>query len=325
MNPRFKETILKCASAKEIIGTEVIQELWSGCGQILRVKLKGGNVPSVIVKHIDLTNNLDHPRGWNTSASFNRKSESYAVEQEWYKTYAIHCDDFCRVPKFLGSNSIDGSQILILEDLNESGFPIRKENLTKDEVKLCLSWLAHFHAKFMGKEPVKLWEVGTYWYLDTRKDEFTAMEDSELKTHAAYIDSLLNNCQFKTIVHGDAKVANFCFAQNGEKVSVVDFQYVGSGCGIKDVIYLLSSCLTDLECKEWESELLEYYFHNVEEALVLERNNLIFSDLEVEWRRMYPIAWADFSRFLLGWMPTHKKLNNYSSDMVNQAMKIIKD
>lgn len=325
MNSRFKETILKCTSAKEILGTEEIQELWSGYGQILRVKLKGGNVPSVIVKSVDLTSNVDHPRGWNTSASFNRKSISYAVEQEWYKTYAIHCNDFCRVPKFLGSNSIEESQILILEDLNESGFPFRKENLTKDEVKLCLSWLAHFHAIFMGKEPINLWETGTYWYLDTRKDEFMAMEDSELKSHAAYIDSLLSNCQFKTIVHGDAKVANFCFTKNGKKVSAVDFQYVGAGCGMKDVIYLLSSCLNDSECAEWEGELLEYYFRVLESALYSEGSRLVFNDLETEWRKMYPIAWADFSRFLLGWMPTHKKLNTYSSKMVNHALKIIKD
>lgn len=325
MNPLFKETILKCTSALGITRIEEIQELWSGYGQILRVELKGGNVSSVIVKNINLTKKGGHPRGWNTSASFNRKAISYTVEQEWYKKYAIQCDEHCRVPQFLASELVDGNQIIVLEDLNESGFPIRKTHLTKDEVKLCLSWLAYFHAKFMGKEPINLWEVGTYWHLGTRKDEFTAMEDLELKTHAVHIDSLLNNCQFKTIVHGDAKVANFCFTENGEKVSAVDFQYVGEGCGMKDVIYLMGSSLMDSECRDWESELLEYYFQHLEKALVSEKNNLIFNDLKAEWRRMYSIAWADFTRFLLGWMPAHKKLNAYSYEMVNQALKIIKD
>lgn len=321
MNPILKEIILKCTSAISIKEIEEIQELWSGYGQIVRLKLKGGDVPSVVVKNIDLSQKKDHPRGWNTSASFNRKSKSYDVEQVFYEKYAIQCNDNCRVANFIASDSIDGNQVIVLEDLNESGFPIRKSHLSLDEIKVCLSWLAHFHAKFMGKEPVGLWEIGTYWHLETRKDEYSVMEDSKLKTYASQIDTLLNNCQFKTIVHGDAKVANFCFSENGNKVSAVDFQYVGGGCGMKDVIYLMGSCLTDSECRNWENELLDYYFETLETVLALENNSLKFTYLELEWREMYSIAWADFNRFLLGWMPTHSKLNVYSNEIVKLALE----
>lgn len=69
----------------------------------------------------------------------------------------------------------------------------------------------------------------------TRPDELSAMKPSHLKGAAEAIDSKLNQCKFQTIVHGDAKVANFCFTPDSKSIAAVDFQYVGSGCGMKDV------------------------------------------------------------------------------------------
>ena len=80
---------------------------------------------------------------------------------------------------------------------------------------------------FLGAEPQGLWPVGTFWHLATRPDELEEMDDLKLKQAAPIIDSKLNNCQFKTIVHGDAKPANFCFGQKTNSVAAVDFQYVG--------------------------------------------------------------------------------------------------
>ena len=39
------------------------------------------------------------------------------------------------------------------------------------------------------------------------------MQAHPLKTKARAIDTLLSRCRFQTLVHGDAKVANFCFAR----------------------------------------------------------------------------------------------------------------
>ena len=80
------------------------------------------------------------------------------------------------------------------------------------DVKNCLFWLATFHATFMNNSAEGLWDVGTYWHLATRPDELASMEDGKLKNAAAAIDQMLNNCKFQTLVHGDAKLANFCFA-----------------------------------------------------------------------------------------------------------------
>ena len=149
---------------------------------------------------------------------------------------------------------------MLWEDLDVAGFDIRKDNVNLSEMKSCLKWLAHFHANFLGKIPEGLWEEGTYWHLSTRPDELNALKDKELKYAAKAIDQKLKNSTFMTFVHGDAKLANFCFSKDSKKVAAVDFQYVGGGCGMKDVAYFIGSCLNEDECEEHEEELLGVLF-----------------------------------------------------------------
>ena len=189
------------------------------------------------------------------------------------------------------------------------------------EIRVCLSWLAHFHALFLGLDPEGLWPVGTYWHLETRPDELEAMEDGQLKTAAGEIDRTLNECHFKTIVHGDAKLANFCFNQGGRDVAAVDFQYVGGGCGMKDVIYLLGSCLEGRECQKKVPGFLTHYFTELKLSL---KKEVDFAALEAEWKELFAFAWADFDRFLLGWMPGHLKINSYSQQLTNEVLQKLK-
>lgn len=302
---------------------EQIQSIWSDYGKIVRVELASQQPQTIIAKHIIFPHQNNHPRGWNTNNSHQRKVKSYQVEINWYKNWSEQCDDSCKVPKCYGVKSVGEEQLICLEDLDALGYSIRKSHLTIAEVKLCLKWLASFHAKFMGQHPKGLWQVGTYWHLATRFDELNAMNDGDLKQSASKIDRLLNNCKYQTIVHGDAKVANFCFNDKENKVAAVDFQYIGGGCGIKDVVYLLGSCLTELECETHEKELLSFYFDQLKITLNNSSINLNFSDLETEWRGLYTIAWTDFTRFLMGWMPTHQKVNGYSKKLMLAALSQI--
>lgn len=209
---------------------------------------------------------------------------------------------------------------MVFEDLDTVGFNRRLHSVSWKEVQLCLSWLANFHGTFMGEKPEKLWSKGTYWHLETRPDELKAMKDMELKNAAHAIDRKLNNCSYKTFVHGDAKLANFCFSHDGNSVAALDFQYVGGGCGMKDVAYFIDSCLYDDECESWEDDILEYYFGELKKALVINQKSIDFEALEKEWRQLYHIAWADFYRFLKGWAPGHYE-SRYSERICRKVIK----
>ena len=134
------------------------------------------------------------------------------------------------------------------------------------------------------------WDTGTYWHLATRLDELEAINDPVLKKAAPLIDQKLNQCEFKTIVHGDAKVANFCFSENA--VAAVDFQYVGGGCGMKDLAYFLGSTLDDDEIKNHEAKILDFYFLELQKSMELNKTNQSFQKIKTEWLELYPFAWA---------------------------------
>jgi aminoglycoside phosphotransferase (APT) family kinase protein len=203
---------------------------------------------------------------------------------------------------------------MVLEDLDAAGYPLRKRQLSWEDIAACLAWLARFHASFLGREPVGLWEVGTYWHLATRPQELAALADQKLRAAAPAIDQQLNSCTYQTLVHGDAKLANFCFAPDG-RVAGVDFQYVGGGCGMKDVAYFVGSCLHERECERWEARILDTYFACLQSELP-QRN----AALEEEWRSLYRVAWADFHRFLKGWSPGHWKINSYSERITAEVI-----
>ncbi|MCM8536120.1 MAG: ecdysteroid 22-kinase family protein [Lentisphaeraceae bacterium] len=320
MKSFFEQTILTSTNSKSIGEQELIQSLWSGYGEILKIQLENGQKPSVIVKYIDLPDSVVHPRGWNTQKSHERKVKSYDVEMNFYSKYSQLCDDSCRVAENFASASESNSHIIVLEDLDAAGFPIRKSHLNPQGVKACLSWLANFHATFLEKEPEGLWDIGTYWHLDTRPDELQEMHEGPLKTHAKKFDQKLNSCKYKTFVHGDAKVANFCFSKSGTSVSAVDFQYVGGGCGMKDIAYFLGSCLDEHQCQQGEEEFLNYYFQELKAAVQKRQLKIDFHELETEWRGLYSWAWTDFYRFLLGWMPTHYKIHSYTKQLSDQVL-----
>ncbi|HBH48060.1 MAG TPA: choline kinase [Bacteroidales bacterium] len=321
MNKHFQEILLSSTGATSFFEVELIQNLWSGYGKIMRYGLKGSPMKSVVVKHVLLPKGHNHPRGWNTDLSHQRKLKSYQVEMAFYENYSQKCDVDCYIPKCLALETYGDEVLMVLEDLNEAGFRERKTYVTEKEIKQCISWLAHFHAIFLNIKQDDLWEVGTYWHLGTRPDELKVMEDLPLKNAAQAIDQQLRSSKFQTLVHGDAKLANFCFSRDGNKVAAVDFQYVGGGVGMKDLAYFVGSCLYEDDCEELETQLLDHYFAELENALTERKVAVDFRELEKDWRPLYAMAWTDFHRFMKGWSPGHWKIHSYSERLAREVVE----
>ncbi len=318
--------------------TRRLQSLWSGYGELWRVTLDGATPdgaqsagtsnappPSVIVKWVA-------PPPDERGRSHARKLRSYDVELRWYRAYAAACDAACRVPVAWHCSARGGRWLFVLEDLDAAGFSERRSHLRAPEVESCLRWLAHFHARFLGRPPEGLWSVGTYWHLATRPDELVALADRRLREAAPLLDARLRSARYQTFVHGDAKVENFCFAGGSrstaqpvttQPVAAVDFQYVGGGPGIKDVAYFLSSCLTPRECEHSAERHLASYFRELRAALAAHRPDIDGGEVEAEWRELFPLAWADFYRFLLGWAPGAYELDPYSRELTAQALRTL--
>lgn len=306
--PSELDWIARATGATEVRRAERIQSLWGGYGEIFRVHVDGG---PAIVKSVE-----PPARSRETSVSHARKCRSYAVEAAWYRRLARTCDDACRVPTLLASECSNGRWRFLLEDLDAAGFAERRRSLGPAETERCLAWLAAFHARFLGVRPEGLWNTGSYWHLATRQDELAAIEDPALREAAPLLDRQLRSATFRTLVHGDAKPANFCFAPGGRAVAAVDFQYVGGGCGVVDVAYLLAS--PSRNDAALESRYLDAYFRFLREAL-----GEGAAPLEAEWRRLYPIACADYYRFLAGWAKEHWRSEGHGQRVVRDVLRTL--
>ena len=281
---------------------------------------------SVVVKHVRPPVRSSQPRGWNTDQSHRRKLRSYIVEANWYREWSDRLGAKCRIAKCFLVESNTNEHLFVLEDLDAAGFSQRYDQVDFDRIRQGLMWLAEFHGSLMMEPADDLWPTGTYWHLATRPDELAEMRDDEpLKLYAKSIDQSLSTCKYPSIVHGDAKVANFCFSASRDSVAAVDFQYVGGGCGMKDVAYFLGSCLGEVECDSHAEVLLDSYFETLRTTIDASNKDIDAAAVESEWRSLYPFAWADFNRFLLGWYPQHQKLHGYSRRMTEEALSKLDD
>jgi len=317
--------IKSTTQASRTCNQEAVQTLWSGYGNINRIELVGAQFPSVIIKYVQ-PGEGDHPRGWNTDLSHERKLKSYRVETQWYDRQRNRPSPIlARIPKCIGLKSEGDETLLVLEDLDVSGFAGRRSSVNQIEWQSCVRWLAAFHAEHLGLASEGLWESGTYWHLETRPDELEKLDDLPLKKAASAIDAKLKASAFQTLVHGDAKLANFCFSSDGSEVAAVDFQYVGGGCGMKDLAYFVGSCFRDEEAERRESEVLDFYFRELEVFVEWTGIKIRSPDLEADWRPLYRVAWADFHRFMKGWSPGHWKLSDYSERVTREVIESLQE
>lgn len=284
----------------------VLQSLWGGYGELLRLPLLGGSALSVILKRVRF------PAGEGGSFSDQRKRRSYEVERCWYERYAPRAAAGCRMARCLGTVQAADGELMLLEDLCLDGYVARRPA----HREAGLRWLAQFHAVFLGEPGKGLWPQGSYWHLATRAEEWRRMPAGPLKEYALDFDRLLQSARWQGLVHGDAKPANFLWSEGGQ-AAAVDFQYVGHGAGVRDLAYFLDCCLRHSAHEDELEQSLQFYFECLQQAA-----GEPLPELEQEWRRLFPVAWSDYQRFLQGWAgPT--PLSPLSQQMLGRSLELL--
>jgi len=284
--------------AKRSDGDELLQELWGGYGSLVRRRAPDGTT--------EIVKDIRWPSG-KGDLSHRRKLRSYQIEAHWYRHWADKVPDSCRIARCRSIASRPDGMVLVLEDLDAAGYARRSSDLRRDDLDAAIDWLARFHATFLGAAPEGLWKEGSYWHLGTRPDEWKAMPAGPLREAAAEIDRRLSGARFRTIVHGDAKPDNFCLGSRG-RIAAVDFQYVGGGCGMRDLAYLLDDFRGGAPDGAPVRDALDRYFGTLRDGLGRDPLHAPLADaVEQEWRALFPVAWLDFQRFLQGWSPAYRR------------------
>ncbi|PRW55934.1 choline kinase [Chlorella sorokiniana] len=268
--------------APTVVSARPIQSLWAGYGSVYEAETD--DEEQLIIKEIA------PPPG--SGVSHLRKLRSYRVESHFYERVAPHLppDAACHVPQCLGvhstldseDGSCGGGMQLVMRNLRQR-FPRRASGLDEAHTKAALCWLAAFHAACWGADAKRLglWEQGCYWHLETRLEELDDIgrEWHSLAAAAHELDRRLQATPFRTLCHGDFKTENMLFSDpSGGKssgsgseleVAAYDFQYVGSGSGMKDVAYLFASGVQArlVQQPAGEEALLRYYHAQLMEGL----------------------------------------------------------
>ena len=301
-----------------LVGREsTLCSLWAGYGRVTSVtgEADGRRVP-IVVKRVS-----PPAAGAGGDGGHQRKLESYVAEASFYRAigpWLAGKASRCRVARPLAvvetgggddNNNTPYSLALALTDLRPE-FPIfARGGIKPPQIRTALTWLAGFHAAHWGLAgrgdvpPLLKQRQGTFWHLATRPAEFEDIPSdwADLKSAAHAIDATLTSAAAGppgTLVHGDAKAANFCWSNDASRAAAFDFQYVGSGVGAQDVAYLLSSAGTSNDADE--DAALAFYLDALLAALAAEGADPAGYDAHV-LRSHYELAAADFVRFMAGW------------------------
>lgn len=172
--------------------SEQIASLWSNYGYIYRLYLSSE-------PHTLIFKSIHPPVVSHPDESHLRKLLSYDVERWFYRHLTSRLPETVKVAEEYPLRS-DTEHSLLLEDLSTE-FPYPASgSLDRDATACVLCWLASFHGTFFrihnregaAKLPLVpppmqrkeggstgVWERGTYWYLDTRREELGQTDEDE--------------------------------------------------------------------------------------------------------------------------------------------------
>jgi hypothetical protein len=286
--------LARICSGTHVVSVELSQiaELWGGMGHVYRASPVGSG--DFIIKFMNPRMSSRHP-----SVGDKRKLNSYLVEAHFYQSYS----------KELAAEGIGLANCLFVETEGTKTticLSVLHDAPHVNFHQQTLEWLADFHAVTWNKACPGLQEVGTYWHLQTRKEEHHRMSsrgwEGRLKLAARAIDEWLKATDIQSWVHGDPKEENVLW--NGHQIALCDFQYVGRGCPAKDVAYFLCSCGI-----AQDSQLVDTYYNRLCSKLNKVPSRKDF-DVALE------LAFCDYLRFMCGW-------GIWGSDISQRVIKML--
>lgn len=95
MNKHFQDFVLNTTGATAITSQQVIQTLWSGYGEVVRVELAGFDLKSAVLKYIVFPSEAVRKRG-----------QTPLLQDVWNSCANIHVGICVIVKLFLGSAQI---------------------------------------------------------------------------------------------------------------------------------------------------------------------------------------------------------------------------
>ncbi|KAG2500330.1 hypothetical protein HYH03_001906 [Edaphochlamys debaryana] len=292
-----------------------LQSLWAGYGSVsaLTVQLQGqSRAEQLIAKEVR------PPR--DSGVGHERKVKSYEVEAAFYSAVAPGLLEATGLglPRPVAVEGGVRGQVagqpgltLVLSDLRPEFPQGAPGSLDLQQARVVLDWLAAYHARFWERPtPEGLQPQGTYWYLDTRREEYGRMgrQWADLKAVAEKLDERLKaggSQEFMTVVHGDTKGENILFSEDYSRCALYDFQYTGRSYGVRDVAYLLTSSVDSSDLERGYEGLMDHY-HKQLSSQLSRQHGASGSAAAARYtpavmRAHMDLALLDYVRFMAGW------------------------
>ncbi len=215
-------------------------------------------------------------------------------------------------------NILDFSCWQFLQDFKPADGWLQYGVLEESKLKASLGVVAKLHAccwqgtntgnVHIPEEDIKIWDAGSHWYKERQSPDLLtdiAIEWHDiLKRFAPKFDSYDENLgirlgklaekvsaqvwacaldkthAWRTVIHGDAKCANFFFRtktnDTNYECALIDFQWTGWGNCCSDLVYQIATCIVfddeyttyQNDYEKYEIMYLKYYYTLLSEQLV---------------------------------------------------------
>ena len=205
--------------------------------------------------------------------------------------------------------------IIIMEDLNERGlFQINKEKPFDIKIlKLIVEYFSELHSNFFGIENQKKIEwiknnnFGEYMKeftvqnFDKKKLYFISNNKTILTEKIINIIKTINiselfekinpnlekNKNRTTLLHGDTQGGNLMLNSENNKMTMIDWQYINIGLGLKDIILFIGISLDEKNIKENDIQELKQLYYDL---LIKKGINYDKNIFEEDWKNLCLIS-----------------------------------